>query len=250
MIMGTGFPPFRGGLLRYADALGRAVHPGAARRALVARRPALPAERAAQAPGRARREVLSDLRAFVSRCVPATFSTDPEPLTPRQRAIVIVVALVCAATRFLALARSVWDWDEALFTMAMRDYDVTLHHPHPPGFPGLHRPGARGAARRARRFPRAAGRESHRRDAGLSGDLSSSRASCACASRPASSAGALFAFFPNVWFFGGGAFSDIPSIVLVLFAVTLLLRGARDRNAYWLGTLLLALAIGIRPQNC
>ena len=62
-------------------------------------------------------------------------------------------------------------------------------------------------------------------------------------------AGALFAFFPNVWFFGGGAFSDIPSIVLVLFAVTLLFRGARDRKAYWLGTLLLALAIGIRPQN-
>ena len=35
MIMGTGFPPFRGGLLRYADALGTAVHPGAARRAVV-----------------------------------------------------------------------------------------------------------------------------------------------------------------------------------------------------------------------
>jgi hypothetical protein len=63
------------------------------------------------------------------------------------------------------------------------------------------------------------------------------------------SAGALFAFFPNVWFFGGGAFSDVPSIVLVLFAVTFLLKGVRNRNAYWLGTLLLALAIGIRPQN-
>ena len=62
-------------------------------------------------------------------------------------------------------------------------------------------------------------------------------------------AATLFAFFPNVWFFGGTAFSDIPSIVLVLFAVTFLMRGAEDRNAYWLGTLLLALAMGIRPQN-
>src|SRR5687767_11445009 len=66
-------------------------------------------------------------------------------------------------------------------------------------------------------------------------------------------AAALFAFFPNVWFFGGGGFSDIPSIVLVLFAVTFMLRGAAadrtGRNAYWIATLLLSLAIGIRPQN-
>ena len=64
-----------------------------------------------------------------------TFQTEPEPIAARQRAIVIVVAVVCASTRFLALARSIWDWDEALFAMALRDYDVTVHHPHPPGFP-------------------------------------------------------------------------------------------------------------------
>jgi hypothetical protein len=46
-----------------------------------------------------------------------------------------IVAIVCAATRFLALARSLWDWDEALFCLGMRSYDVTSHHPHPPGFP-------------------------------------------------------------------------------------------------------------------
>ena len=28
-----------------------------------------------------------------------------------------------------------WDWDEALFCLGMRSYDVTNHHPHPPGFP-------------------------------------------------------------------------------------------------------------------
>ena len=31
-------------------------------------------------------------------------------------------------------------------------------------------------------------------------------------------AGLLLAFFPNVWFFGGTAFSDVPSLVLVLVA--------------------------------
>src|SRR5512142_2512491 len=59
----------------------------------------------------------------------------PEPLTGRQRAVVWSVAFFSAATRFLAMARSLWDWDEALFCLGMRTYDVTSHHPHPPGFP-------------------------------------------------------------------------------------------------------------------
>lgn len=172
----------------------------------------------------------------------------PEPLTPRQRAILAILAILCAATRFLAKARSLWDWDEALLTMAMRDYDVSMHHPHPPGFPVFI-----GMARVARLF--------------IDSDFHALQAVNLLAAmlvfpavylfarelrlrfETSVIAAALFAFFPNVWFFGGGAFSDIPSIVLVLFAVTFMLRGAHDRNAYWIGTFLLALAIGIRPQN-
>ncbi len=206
------------------------------------------------------------------------FSTPPDPLSPRERTIVLVVAAVCAVTRFFAVARSLWDWDEALFTMAMRDYDVTMHHPHPPGFPVFI------AMAKLARFV-------------VDDDfraLQTVNVIAAMLVFPAIflfarelrlrfstcvSAGALFAFFPNVWFFGGGAFSDVPSVVLVVFAVTFLLKGARNgapaasrpvhgplagtgeppvdrpaggrraRYAYWFGTLLLALAIGIRPQN-
>src|SRR2546430_12269101 len=62
--------------------------------------------------------------------------TQPPPaLTPRQRLTFGVVALVCAATRLPAMAKTLWDWDEALFCLGMRSYDVTAHHPHPPGFP-------------------------------------------------------------------------------------------------------------------
>lgn len=172
----------------------------------------------------------------------------PELLSRRQRTIVIVLAVLCAATRLLALARSFWDWDEALFMLGMRDYDVTQHQPHPPGFPVYI-----AMAKLLRVF--------------VASDFRALQAVNLIAAMlvfPAvfffarelrfrfstsAIAGLLFAFFPNVWFFGGGAFSDVPSIVLVLFAVTLLLRGVRDRNAYFLGTLLLALAIGIRPQN-
>jgi len=180
--------------------------------------------------------------------VTRVFSTPLEPLTSRQRTIFVIVAVACAVTRLYAVARSLWDWDEALFTMAMRDYDVTMHHPHPPGFPVFI-----AMARIARVVVPDDFRSLQTVNVVaamlvfvamfmFARELRLRFTTCV-------SAGALFAFFPNVWFFGGGAFSDIPSIVLVLFAVTFLLKGIRDRNAYWLGTLLLALAIGIRPQN-
>jgi len=169
-------------------------------------------------------------------------------MSSRERTIVIAVALVCAATRFLAFARSLWEWDEALLVLGMRDYDITVHHPHPPGFPVYV------ALGKLLRLV-------------IDSDFRALQAINVVASMlvfpaiyffarqlgfrfsTAVMAGALFASFPNVWFFGGTAFSDIPSVVLVLFAVTYLLRGAESRNAYWLGTFLLALAIGIRPQN-
>src|SRR5437764_3115064 len=143
--------------------------------------------------------------------------TQPQPaLTPRQRLTCGIVAIVCAATRFLAVAKTLWDWDEALFCLGMRSYDVTAHHPHPPGFPvyialgrivrtvipsdfralqavnliagALVFPAMFLLARELRfRFPTAA------------------------------IAASLCAFFPNVLFFGGGGFSDIPSLVLVVF---------------------------------
>src|SRR5438094_6243311 len=59
----------------------------------------------------------------------------PAPLTSRQRAIYWTVAAFSAVSRFAAMARSMWDWDEALFCLGMRSYDITVHHPHPPGFP-------------------------------------------------------------------------------------------------------------------
>jgi len=177
-----------------------------------------------------------------------SFDLPPDPLTRRQRTIVALAALFCAATRFLAMARSLWDWDEALFTMAMRDYDVTLHHPHPPGFPvyiamaKLLRLVVADDFRALQSVNLIAGVLVFPAMFFFARELRLKFSTCVAA-------GALFAFFPNVWFFGGGAFSDVPSIVLVLFAVTFMLKGTHGRNAYWLGTLLLALAIGIRPQN-
>src|SRR2546430_7082436 len=174
-------------------------------------------------------------------------SAAPSPHTARERAICWIVLLICAATRFLAMARSLWDWDEALFCLGMRSYDITVHHPHPPGFPvyialgRIVRMVIPNDFRALQAVNLIAGMLVFPAIFFLARELRFRFVTAAVAA-------ALCAFFPNVWFFGGGAFSDIPSLVLVVFAVAFLLRGCRDDNAYLIGAALLALAAGIRPQ--
>ncbi|MCU1244761.1 MAG: hypothetical protein JWN02_671 [Acidobacteria bacterium] len=172
----------------------------------------------------------------------------PAPLTSRQRLIFWIVAAVCALSRLAAMARSLWDWDEALFCLGMRSYDVASHHPHPPGFPvyialgRLMRLAIHDDFRALQAVNLIAGALVFPAVFLLARELRFRFGTALVA-------GALCAFFPNVWFFGGGAFSDVPSIVLVVLAVALYFRGVRDANAYLVATFLLALAIGIRPQN-
>lgn len=172
----------------------------------------------------------------------------PAALTPRQRLVFWAVLSVCAATRFLAVARSLWEWDETLFCLALRDFDVARHQPHPPGFPlfiamaKLIRPLAGDDFRALQSISVAAAMAIFPAMFLVARELRFSFPTSTIAA-------ALLAFFPNVWFFGGSAFSDVFSIVLVMLAVAMLLRGCRDANAYMLGAFLLGLAIGVRPQN-
>jgi MFS family permease len=172
----------------------------------------------------------------------------PDPLTRRQRSIAIALAVVCALSRFASMARSLWDWDETLLCLGMRAYDVARHHPHPPGFPVFI-----GFAKVVRLV--------------IHDDFRSLQAVSLIAGmllfpamlmlgrelrlrfEAAAAAAVLCAFLPNVWFFGGAAFSDVASLTLIVFAVAFLIRGCRDANAYITGSLLLGLAVGIRPQN-
>ena len=64
------------------------------------------------------------------------FGADPEPLSRRQTLLFTVVTIVLALSRLVTRAKSLWDWDESLFSLALRHYDVSYHQPHPPGFPG------------------------------------------------------------------------------------------------------------------
>jgi hypothetical protein len=96
-------------------------------------------------------------------------------------------------SRIWARSRTLWDWDEALFAIAVRSYDVTLHHPHPPGFPLY-------IAMAIALFPL----------------LLWFALELRFPFRTAYLGSLLFVFFPNVWFFGGTAFRDIPALALLL----------------------------------
>ena len=57
------------------------------------------------------------------------------PVKDSRRWLLLGLTLLVALSRLLAASKSIWDWDEGLFCLALRDYNVVLHHPHPPGFP-------------------------------------------------------------------------------------------------------------------
>jgi len=176
------------------------------------------------------------------------FLVAPEPLTASQKRALAIATLITAATRVWGLARSPWDWDEILFSLALRHYDVALHHPHPPGFPLFI------AAAKLFALTGLSGFHALQALNLAAGVLLVPSMVLFCRELrlgfSTSLIAALFlAFFPNVWFFGETAFSDVPSVVLVVFACALLLRGCRSDGAFLGGAIALACAAAMRPQN-
>lgn len=172
----------------------------------------------------------------------------PERWTRREWLAVWVATLITALTRAWGLALSPWDWDEILFLLGLRHYDVALHHPHPPGFPLF--------IAAAKIFTSFGVSDFHALQALnlIAGMLLIPAAVFLCRELrlgfSTSLMAALFlAFFPNVWFFGETAFSDVPSMVLVVVACALLLRGCRHDAAFFAGAVVLAVSVGMRPQN-
>ncbi|HVG25806.1 MAG TPA: hypothetical protein VND45_16740 [Thermoanaerobaculia bacterium] len=169
-------------------------------------------------------------------------------MNPLQRRILIALSVLIAATRLLAVARSLNDWDEALFSLGVAEYDVTHHWPHPPGYPLFI-----AAAKAVHLF----GVNEFRSLQTivllgafflfpalffLAREIGFDYATSICGAL-------LFSFLPNVWVYGGTGFSDVPSIVLGLTACALLLAGRRSRRAFLLGAIVLGIAGGFRIPN-
>src|SRR5258706_644056 len=171
-----------------------------------------------------------------------------EPLTSRQRTLVIVLALVVALSRLLAVSHSMWDWDEALFVTALHHYDVSQHHPHPPGFPLFFA---------LAKVARVVVHDDFHALRGISilASLFLFPAMFALARslrfrfRTCLVAALLFCFLPNVWYWGGTGFTDELALVTALAAAALLLRDDRRRGTYIIGCIFFAATMLVRAQN-
>ncbi|HEX6640998.1 MAG TPA: hypothetical protein VF215_07780 [Thermoanaerobaculia bacterium] len=171
-----------------------------------------------------------------------------EPLSPAQRKVFLTTALLTALTRFVPLSLAPWDWDEVLFCLAIGDYNVALHQPHPAGFPLYVFLG-----KLARFF---ADSDFHALQA-----VNVIAAMCifpavfalARAFRldflSSLGAGLLFAFLPNVWFYGGTAFSDVPGMVVFIAAMAAYLTSGSSTRRYVIASIWMAAGILVRPQN-
>lgn len=180
--------------------------------------------------------------------MPPAMSFAPVPLTRNQKRIVLALAIVIALTRLLAVAHSLFDWDEALFSLGVREYDVSLHHPHPPGYPLFIA---------AAKVVHLAGVPEFRslQAIVLLGGFFVFPALFFLAQEigfrfaTAVSGAAIFAFLPNVWIYGGTGFSDVPSATLIFAACALLLRGRRSPRSLVLGGVMLGIATGFRTPS-
>lgn len=170
-------------------------------------------------------------------------------MTRTQKQILLAATIVVAVTRWWAMSSSIWDWDEALFSLAVRDFDVVAHRPHPPGFPLFVLAGKAVDVVLQDEFRSL-------QLISLLGAILLFPAAFFMAwemgfSFATSLGGALIlAFAPNLWFFGGTAFSDVPSLALVVAACALLLRSRRSGPGLFLaGCLILGISSGFRSQN-
>lgn len=169
-------------------------------------------------------------------------------MTPRQKRILLVLSVAIALSRPLAVAHSLNDWDEALFSLGVVEYDINQHHPHPPGYP-LFVMAAKGVALFGLEAFRALQIVVLMGGFFLFPVLFFFAKELGFGFSTSAVAAAIFMFLPNVWVYGGTGFSDVPSIALGLLACTLLLRGRTDRSAYILGAVVLGVAAGFRLPN-
>src|SRR5581483_1392402 len=166
----------------------------------------------------------------------------------KEHRLLILATIVAGLSRFVARAATVWEWDETLFCHALRHYDVASHQPHPLGFPAFILLG-----KLFRLFASSDFRALQ--DVNLVAGFLVVPAAYVVARAfgieplQATMSGVVMAFLPNIWFYGGTAFSDVPAVVSVMFAVALLLDGRRSSSSWWWGCVLLGVAVAFRPQN-
>jgi hypothetical protein len=168
--------------------------------------------------------------------------------TPNQRKALFGLTILVGLTRFIPLSRGPWDWDEILFCMALGDYNVAAHQPHPAGFPLFILLG-----KFARLFADSDFHALQALNVVASLFVFPVMYAVARAFRldfiGSIAAALLFSFMTNVWFYGGTAFSDSLGMLLFLAAMAAYLSSGTHPRRYLLASLAMAAGVLTRPQN-
>jgi hypothetical protein len=162
-----------------------------------------------------------------------------------DRSIGLGLFLLCIVTRIMAIPASLWEWDDILFARALHKYDITVHSPHPPGFPVF--------VVMARFLYWITGDE-HSALTALAFIFASFVAPALfyfyraiLLDRRIAFAGALLgSFAPNVWVHGGAGRSDGVAFTLGIIGLTLVIRGFQSQRSLIAGCAVFGLSMGVR----
>lgn len=174
--------------------------------------------------------------------------------SPRHLLIGAALFVVFIVTRWIGMPADVIESDDVLFCFAVEKFDLSRHHPHPPGYPVYVALGKLVAATGVDSFTALTW-------IGLA-------ASCSAvwplyrlaidllgASRPlAWAACAVYGACPVVWLHSGAALSDVPGTAIALWVAWLLWATEKRRSApagrgrYAVAAVVAAVGIGVRPQ--
>ncbi len=159
----------------------------------------------------------------------------------------VALAVVLAASRFVARQATVWEWDDVVFGVSLHVFAPDARVPHPPYYPLYV-----GLGRLARLLVP---------DDTAALTLLAALASCAALAfvfllvrellgdaRVAVTAAVAFAFFPAVWLHAAVPLSDPAGLAAGLGAAWLALVAWRRPDLLWLAGLALGVACGVRPQ--
>jgi 4-amino-4-deoxy-L-arabinose transferase-like glycosyltransferase len=176
----------------------------------------------------------------------AVNAIEPRPVRVGRRDMALVLGLLVVGivSRALAIPASPSEWDDVLFARALGYFDVTVHSPHPPGFPVFVMLGRAAALLVGEHQAYAA--VSLIFGSVLGAALFYFYREVFGDSAVAAAAALIGSFVPNVWVHGGGLRSDGPALTLVIIGLTLAIRGLRSSSALLWASAVTGLSMGVR----